>query len=368
MTLQGKIIEFGRFLQDRGLSVPPTRAIGGVAAAALVGPGSPQDLMVALRAAFCDRPETFAAFEDFFHEFFLADDQDAPEVDLPRGGEDREAPVLGAALGENADAGPEDQQTTPASALEVLGRTGFANLDPEQAALMAKEVETLLAPLARRLSRRRRPGGREEPAWRATVRRSMAAGGEMVDLRFRRRRIRRVRLVVLADVSGSMDLTAPYVFHFLKGLAAAWRQVEVFVFATRLTRVTPWLTDRAVPDFLDSLTRLVPDLAGGTRLAQALRDLWPGYGRLISSSSVALIFSDGWDRGDPRELARRMALLHRRCRRVVWLNPLLESPRYQPLNQGMAAALPFVDHFLGCHNLASLRKAAQVLESALKRP
>jgi uncharacterized protein len=368
MTLQGKIIEFGRFLQARGLSVPPTRAIGGVAAADLVGPGSARDLMVALRAAFCDRPETFAAFERHFQDFFFAPDQPAPPAEPPRTGQGPEAPVLGAALGAEDDGVDDDQAATPASALEVLGRTGFNSLDPGQAELAAREVEALLVPLARRLSRRRRPGGREEPAWRATVRRSMAAGGEMVDLRFRRRRVRRVRLLVLADVSGSMDLTAPYVFHFLKGLAAAWRQVEVFVFATRLTRVTPWLAGRPVPEFLDNLGSLVPDLAGGTRLAQALRGLWPGYGRLITSSSVALIFSDGWDRGDPGALAHGMATLHRRCRRVIWLNPLLESPRYQPLNQGMAAALPYVDHFLACHNLAVLRKAAQVLENALKRP
>lgn len=358
--MQQSLLRFTRYLNQRGMGVSTAQTLDGLRAAALVGPGSPVELMQALRAAFTRNQQEFASFAEAFHNFyFLHQEQEPPRQPLDR--LDSDLPGLGLLESQSSESPPHEQEQTLASQVEVLGRTGFSHLDPGQAALMVAEVRKLLEPLAGRMSRRRRPGGRESLAWRPTMRRSLAAGGELVDLKFRRRAKRERRLVVLADVSGSMELSAPFVFHFLAGLAKVWRQVEVFVFATRLTRVTPWLAKGDVESFVAALPRLVPDLAGGTRLGPSLSTLLRQYSSRISPSSLCLIFSDGWDRGDPNVLAREMARLHRRCHRVVWLNPLLESPNYQPINRGMAAALPYVDHFLACHNLVSLKRVAQVL-------
>ncbi len=364
--MQERLVGFTRFLNQHGVVVSTAQTIDALRAAAEVGPGSPQDLMGALRATLVHRREDYLAFAGLFERFFLDRPSEQEPTAAPLDRLDPDLPGLGLLPAAAEEAAPPSESQALASPVEVLGRTGFDRLDPGQAALMAAEVAKLLRPLARRLSRRRRPGGRQAPAWRATLRRSLAAGGELVELQFRRRAKRQRRLVVLADVSGSMELSAPFVFHFISGLAGIWRQVEVFVFATRLTRVTPWLARGEVGRFLKALPRLVPDLAGGTRLGAALATLMRRHGGYLGPSTVVLVFSDGWDRGDPVVLGREMARLHRRTRRLVWLNPLLESPNYQPLNRGMAAALPHVDHFLACHNLVSLQRVARVLERLVR--
>lgn len=363
--MQERLLDFARHLSTQGLGLSTAQTLDALRAAATVGPGSPRELMYALRACWVNGPDDFHAFAEVFERFFTpaaASDESPPPLDRLSA----DLPGLGLVPARGEDRAKGDQGQSLASQMEVLGRKGFNRLDPGQAALMVAEVKKLLRPLAKRLSRRRQPWGRESLAWRATMRRSLAAGGEVVELKFRRRNKRRRRLLVLADVSGSMELSAPYIFHFLAGLAAMWRQVEVFVFATRLTRVTPWLAHGDVEGFTTALPRLAPDLAGGTRLGAALSELQRRHGSRLAPSTVAMIVSDGWDRGDPAVLRREMARLHRRCRRVVWLNPLLESPDYQPLARGMATALPHVDHFMACHNLASLQRVAQVLERVMR--
>lgn len=360
-------MEFSRYLRRQGTRISPAQLLDGLRAAQLVGVHSPEDLHHALRGAFSGGRQDFIRFPSHFHRFFYDQAGDRADSGRPLSTQSVVDETLGLGLGqvggeEGIDPGSAHGLT---SRVEVLGRTGFGRLDPAQARLMALEAAALLEPLARRLARRRKKKG-PQLDWSATLRRSMRSGGELVRLVRRRRQKRQRRLVILADVSGSMDLAAPFVFHFLRGLGEAWRQVEVFVFATRLTRVTPWLFSGHGDRFMERCRRRVPDLAGGTRLGEALGALSRGYGRMIGPSSVALIFSDGWDRGDPVALAREMARLKRRCHRVVWLNPLLESPRYRPVNLGMAAALPYVDHFLACHNLVSLRKVADVLERLVK--
>jgi uncharacterized protein with von Willebrand factor type A (vWA) domain len=361
--MEPALIKFSRFLVANGVPVSTAELLDGVRACRLVGPRSRGDFMNALRAAFTHRREDFAVFERLFDQYFneyapVDEDEDQAPGDRPNSG-------LGLEAAQSTDDEP-PSQADMASALEVLGRTGFSRLNPAQAAMMAAEVQTLLQPLGLRLSRRRRPGGRRELAWGPTLRRSLRAGGEVLDLRFNKRRQRSRRLVVLADVSGSMDISTPYIFHFLKGLAGVWRQVELFVFATRLTRATAWLARSEVRTFMRRLPNLVPDLAGGTRMGPALSALFRIHGRRLGPSTVALLVSDGWDRGDPAQLKREMARLHKRCHRVIWLNPLLESPRYEPINRGMAAALPYIDHFLGCHNLNSLKKTADLLTKLIK--
>jgi hypothetical protein len=195
------------------------------------------------------------------------------------------------------------------------------------------------------------------------LRRSIRANmmkGEIIELRRRERRRRKLRLVLLCDVSGSMDLYSRFLLQFLFALQNVFGRVETFTFATRLTRVTEHLKGASYKQALKRLTD-VRDFSGGTRIGESLREFNVTWGRLIDRHTIVILLSDGWDTGEPEDLAAEMLALKRKAGRVIWLNPLLGNPAYEPLTRGMAAALPLVDRFAAAHNLASLRDLARHL-------
>jgi uncharacterized protein with von Willebrand factor type A (vWA) domain len=173
-------------------------------------------------------------------------------------------------------------------------------------------------------------------------------------------------LVVIADISGSMERYTRLLLHFIYGLVQSpGRRVEAFVFSTRLTRITRQLEYKDVDEALSEVSDAVHDWAGGTRTGESLKDFNYHWGRrVLGRGAVVLIISDGWDRGRPELLTKEMDRLHRSCHRLVWLNPLLGSPVYEPLTQGIRAALPHVDDFLPVHNLASLEQLGKLLGEA----
>ncbi|MGH9349931.1 MAG: vWA domain-containing protein, partial [Vicinamibacterales bacterium] len=203
---------------------------------------------------------------------------------------------------------------------------------------------------------------------RPIVRANMKHGGELVELPRRARREKPRPIVVLADVSGSMERYARLLLQFVYGMTAGAHAVESFVFATRLTRITREVARAGGGRALGAVADRVRDWGGGTRIGDALRAFNLHYARrVMRHGPVVLIISDGWDRGDPALLARELARVGRSCRRLVWLNPLLGSERYEPLTRGMRAALPLVDDFLPAHNLASLDELAAHLRSLRSR-
>jgi uncharacterized protein with von Willebrand factor type A (vWA) domain len=210
------------------------------------------------------------------------------------------------------------------------------------------------------VSRRRRPVRRGGVV---DLRRSIRANmmrGEIIELRRRERRRRKLRLVLLCDVSGSMDLYSRFLLQFLYALQNVFGRVETFTFATRLTRVTEHMRG---PSYRQALARLVAvrDFSGGTRIGASLAEFNRQWGHLLNRHTIVVLLSDGWDTGEPEDLASELLTLKRRAGRVIWLNPLLGNPSYEPLTRGMAAALPLVDRFASAHNLASLRDLASHL-------
>jgi uncharacterized protein with von Willebrand factor type A (vWA) domain len=191
---------------------------------------------------------------------------------------------------------------------------------------------------------------------RRTIRRSLRRGGEIVELAYRRRKIQKTRVVLLADVSGSMDLYSRFLIQFVYALQHALGQVETLVFSTSLTRITDAMSEDDLRRALDEVARTVPDWSGGTKIGASLRAFLERFPGLVTPRTVVIVISDGWDTGDIAILEQAMAELHRRAGRVIWLNPLLGSPGYEPICQGMRAALPFVDVFASAHNLESLRR------------
>src|SRR3970040_1408681 len=192
-------------------------------------------------------------------------------------------------------------------------------------------------------------------ARRRTVRHSLRRGGEIMELLRRRRRIQKTQVVLLCDVSGSMDLYSRFLVQFVFALQHAVSKVETFVFSTSLTRVTDALSDAELSRALDRVARTVPNWSGGTKIGHSLRQFLELYGRqLLGDRTVVIVISDGWDTGEVEALEAAMRELNRRSARVIWLNPLLGGTGYEPLCQGMRAALPHVDIFAPAHNLDRL--------------
>jgi uncharacterized protein with von Willebrand factor type A (vWA) domain len=199
---------------------------------------------------------------------------------------------------------------------------------------------------------------------RRTLRQNMRYGGEPITLAWRETQREPRPLVVICDISGSMERYSRILLQFVHAVSSKLGEVESFVFGTRLTRITRQLRHKDIDDSIDAVTKHVRDWSGGTRIGDAVREFNYRWGRrVLGRGPVVLLISDGWDRGDPETLSREMDRLQRSCHRLIWLNPLLGSPGYEPLTLGMQAALPFVDDFLPVHNLVSLEQLGQRLST-----
>jgi uncharacterized protein with von Willebrand factor type A (vWA) domain len=250
------------------------------------------------------------------------------------------------------------------SPIEILRRKPFERFSEEEIQRVRRLMARLRWQISERETRRLRPGPRGEHLdLRRTLRRSMRHYGEWVRLLWRTHKRKPRPLVVLCDISGSMERYARMLLHFLHALSHTRRHVETFVFGTRLTRITRCLRHRDLDEALREVSHTVVDWSGGTRIGECLHVFNRDWGRrVLGRGAVVMIISDGWDRGDVELLRREMERLQKSCYRLIWLNPLLGIPGYQPLTRGMQAALPYIDDFLPVHNLASLEQLAAHLE------
>jgi uncharacterized protein with von Willebrand factor type A (vWA) domain len=268
--------------------------------------------------------------------------------------------------------GEEDEEPAPgdeaairivASPVEILRAKSFADLTEDERAEVGRLIRALAVTLPAERMRRTRPaakGARFDV--RRTLRRSLRTRGEPFERAWRERRVRGRPLVLILDVSGSMSPYARALVQFGYAAMAAGRRVEVFCFGTRLTRVTRTLRTKDPDRALHEIGRTVADWEGGTRIGESLKALLDGWSqRAALRGAVVVLCSDGLERGDPEVLRSQMERLGRLAHRVVWVNPLKGSPRYEPLARGMAAALPSVDVFLSGHNLASLSELSRTL-------
>jgi uncharacterized protein with von Willebrand factor type A (vWA) domain len=359
-----------RLMRAEGARVGLGEVLAGHRALAAVDPASRTDAYYALRAALCSSRAELAAFDAAFAAVFAAPESDEPPMPL-----EELAALPSAALPQtNVPAPPEQAaeaeiEAIPAawSEVELLRTKDFAAItDAERAAAHALIVR-LAQRAPRRISRRTRPTRRRREVHdlRATVRASLRHGGELMERRYRTPTERPRRLVLVCDVSGSMAPYARMLLQYLQACVAARRRVEAFVFGTRLTRLTRELAGREPDRALQRATDHVVDMAGGTRIGASLAELNREHGRRMGRGSIVVILSDGWDRGDPEELAAEMARLRRCAHRVMWLNPLAADPRYEPLTRGMRAALPHLDHLLPGNSIASLEALAELMEEGL---
>jgi uncharacterized protein with von Willebrand factor type A (vWA) domain len=357
-------VAFAHVLRESGIGVSPDATVTFAQALAAVGLGSRPGVYWAGRATLVNRREDVVAYDRAFSAFWL--DRRAVRAatatrQVTAVSDDGERPADGPPTGT-----PDGERvlTVRYSRREVLRTKDFAACTAAELA----ETQALMASIslrgASRRSRRRRRGRPADrwPDLRRSLRRGLADGGELV-LRERLRRSERPRRVVLlCDVSGSMDVYARALLRFLHVAVAGRAGVEAFTIGTRLTRITRELR-RPDPDTALARAALaVTDWSGGTRLGSELREFntrWGAPG--MARGAVVVILSDGWDRGEPDLLAREMRRLSLMAHKVIWVNPLKAAPGYAPLARGMAAALPYVDDFLEGHSVASLQALAEVV-------
>lgn len=367
-------VAFGARLRAEGIEVPVSAVLMWVEALGTVGTQRPEDVYWAGRATLVRRPEDRPAFDTAFADFFLGvDPTDAPQDTTPAVGADPQEPEEQPRSTDSGDEGgdetdPETPEQLRWSRMEVLSHRDLAGCSPDELEELWAALATMRLRPARRRSRRRRRAGRGEIDVRRTVRAAMARGGEPVQSLHRAPTTRPRRIVLLVDVSGSMEPYARALLRFGHAAVQSGRNVEVFAFATRLTRLTRELATRDPDAALARVAASAQDISGGTRLGEALAEFNGAWGvRGTARGAEVVIVSDGWDRGDPDVLGEQMARLHRVAHRVVWVNPLKASPGYAPLAAGMAAALPHVDDFVEGHSLASLEELATLLTDAVDR-
>jgi hypothetical protein len=370
------LLHFGRLLHALGLDVHAGRMQDVARALEYIDVGRRSDFYFTLRSLLVHRQQDLAAFDEAFRVFWRRPADEWSASDLRALGEQRRfgTPQIDMPVGDSV--APDDpslvsipeplERVAPMSygAQEVSRAKDFSEFTDEELRSGEAMIAELAWDLGLRRTRRWEPAHRGVPDLRRVVRRNIRYGGEPLSLPTRDRALKRRPLVLICDVSGSMERYGRMMLHFIysvTGRAGAAR-VETFLFATRLTRITREMAHRRNANAVLRVPRRIPDWGGGTRIGEALRTFNVRWARrVLAHGPVVLLISDGWDRGEPEMLRQEMSRLQRSCYRLIWLNPLLGSPEYQPLTRGMQAALPFVDDFLPVHNLTSLEALGEHL-------
>jgi hypothetical protein len=376
--LLSRLAGFARLLHDAGLDAGPGRLRDATLALNYIDLASEPDFREALRTVFVTRKDELPLFDAAFDLYWAPPD---PRIlagaipgrsrSLPMSPERARAWMKALGLPHSEMARQEEQSFTATSSgysqEEVLRQKSFDQMSWQE----TEEVRRLLAQspwrLAEKKTRRLTPARAGAIDLRRTTRRAVRTSGELVSLLHRRPRIRRRPLVLLCDVSGSMERYSRQLLLFAHAIARR-EDVETFVFSTRLTRITRQLRRRDVDRALEGVGHSVHDFSGGTRIGEALHEFNRRWARrVLGHGAVVILISDGWDRGDPGLLATELARLRRLAHRLIWLNPLLGSEGYEPLTRGMAAALPHTDDFMSAHNLKSLDELGRKLASLDRR-
>jgi uncharacterized protein with von Willebrand factor type A (vWA) domain len=366
------VVTFGRVLREVGIEVGPGRVADAMRGLGAVDLTRQEDVYFTLRQTLVSRHDELELFDRAFVAWFLR----GPVAPLVRQRDRRR--IADRVARDTLDTRPEADEDVfesgeplerGASAHELLREKDFAEMTPEEFERVRRLMAAIARTRPRRTSRRRSPDPRgDQLDLRRMCRRSLRTGGEPIEQPWKARKTVPRKLVVLCDVSGSMDAYARALLFYLHAIVGTGQGVEAFAFGTRLTRLTPDLATRDPEAALARATEIAVDWGSGTRIGSSLAEFNTVYGRrALSRGAVVVIVSDGWERDDPDLIEREMAKLARAAYAVVWVNPLKGNPEYQPLAGGMRAALPFVDRFLPGHNLRSLEELGAVLAGIERR-
>ena len=383
--LAQNIVYFGRALRAAGIPVGPKAIIDALDALKAAGVGTREDFYWTLHAVFVKRHEHSIVFDQAFRLFFrkraylerlmamMMSQVPAPAVDAPKPASQRVQEALFAGLDEKlVRESPEievDARLTM-SAHEVLQKKDFAQMTTAEIAAAKDAIARLVLPLDEVRTRRLAPHRHGHIIdIRRTLRSSLKAGGAFIDLKYLGPKTRMPPIVALLDISGSMSQYTRLFLHFLHAVTDARKRVTTFLFGTRLTNVTRALKSRDPDEALAACSSAVPDWSGGTRIATSLRSFNKKWARrVLTQGAIVLLITDGLERDPDDRLAFEIDRLHRSCRRLIWLNPLLRFDRFEAKAKGIRVMLPHVDEFRPIHDLDAIADLCRALSAGAARP
>ncbi len=365
------LVEFCRFLRREGISSGVNDSVAALEAAAIVGVQDREVLRMALRAVLCSSKDDWDLFDDLFWIFWRDSDSAAGRRERElrhKAKQEQPASVItmtGNAAGKPA-ADESGKMMMGATPHERLKKADFSEVPQSDLAELEKIALQLLKKMSMRLSRRLKSlKSRGQVDLRRTIRRNISRGGDPISLSFKGKRLQQDRLVVLVDISGSMNAYSLFLVRFAYALQKHFKRVDTFLFSTQLSEITGAFRGRQSRAAFESLGEKAAGWSGGTKIGESLREFNRLHARrLLTRDTLFIILSDGWDTGEPEMLAAELAAIRRRVRKLIWLNPLLGMEEYEPVTRGMNAALPHIDVFAPGHNLESLL----ALERHLERP
>jgi uncharacterized protein len=358
------IIEFCRFARDNGLSIGVQQTLDAVEVAKTIGAADRAELAFALRAALTSSKEEWDRFNELFEIFWSASQrtQESPSEESKEARFRTHRPqassraLLAQSANEASSADREGKDVSGASAQQRLQTVDLSDVPGDDLAALEQISARLFRKMSLRLSRRRHiQNVADRVDVRRTIRRSISRGGDPIDLAFHGKKLRKQRLVIFLDVSGSMNSYSLFLVRFAYALQKYFGNVHTFLFSTNVVEISDLLRNRDLSVALRGLSGRAAGWAGGTKIGESLKEfnLRRG-GKLLSRNTVFIILSDGWDTGEPTALAAELRKIRRRVQKLIWLNPLLGLEEYAPITRGMSAALPYVNAFAAAHNLQSL--------------
>lgn len=359
------ITGFCRFVRTEGLLAGIKETLDALEVARFIGIEDRELLKTGLRAVLCSSKEEWDRFDDLFWLFWREVDRHSEQQPAMKNEQNKEQPQSSAVSLLGMGKSPKEVEVEDGgrfvlggSKTDRLKKTDFSQVSQDDLADMEKIAAQLLKRMSLRVSRRLKimTAGKQIDL-RRTIRRNIHRGGELIDLSFKNRKRQQSRLVIVLDISGSMNPYSLFLLRFAYALQKHFRRVNTFLFSTRLSDITTLLRTRDLRYALQALAQEPAGWSGGTQIGESLHEFnFLHARRLLTRDTIFIILSDGWDTGEPEALAAELAAIKTRVRKLIWLNPLLGMQDYQPVTRGMSAALPHIDVFAPAHNLESLLK------------
>ncbi|RDB07680.1 vWA domain-containing protein [Runella aurantiaca] len=372
-SLSGHIVAFSRFLRARGIPVGPDREADALKALAEINVGDEVQFYLALRSIYPQNRKQLREFDELYVKYWkelakavdskIKEDAEESKSKKKKNNQNGEASFEALKNWLTGNRQPEQEELASYSLGEPLSQKDFGSYTDEDLYEARKIIRTLVQRMAKTMSRRyeaARSGGQLD--LRRVLRNNFRKGDEIIDLFYRRPARNKIRLVLLCDVSKSMELYSRFWVQFMFAFQNLYQSIETFVFSTRLCRITEDLKEMEYTKALENLTERVPHWSGGTDIGAVLREFVQEYAmRKLNSRTIVLIISDGMDTGEGDDLALNMERIRRKARRVIWLNPLAGSPDYRPEVKALKAVLPHLDLHAPAHNLESLKRVVEQL-------
>jgi uncharacterized protein with von Willebrand factor type A (vWA) domain len=378
--LSKNILLFSQALREKKVRVTTDNVLDALRGTSFINIERKEDFYHLLKSNFISHRDEGVPFDELFEQVWSFEDRIGPSLkksaeqkskvseETDSSGSSQLEKSRVSLFKERTDEGDgnqdaEEKEVPGYSPEEILSRKDFRHLDADELEKVREFVSALSRKMALTLSRRWKQGkAGDQLDFRRTLRQSLKYGGDLVELRMKEPKPRPLQLILVCDVSGSMDIYSQFFLLFMYGLQNHYPHCETFVYSTRLSHIRSLLKRKTFQETLRLLSERVVDWSGGTNIGAALHQLHQRHPDFfVSRRTLFLIFSDGWDRGDTLLLDSEMKNLKRQAKRLIWLNPLLGSRNYQPLCKGMATALPYLDHFLPCHNFASLKNLSHLI-------